>query len=323
MNLSISRRTLIAICAIPVASFGVAAQNSDQPIRIVVPYAPGGSSDLIARTLAERITSANGLPVVVDNKPGGGTVIGAQSVHTAPANGQHVLLVAASFVINPYLMKQLPYDSAKDFVPVTLVGSNPHVLVVSPRVPANNLQEFISWARTRKGQGSYASFGNGSSGHLGFELFKMSGKFEMLHVPYKGAAPAMADLIGGQVDAMLADLPQAITQIKAGKVKAIGVASEVRAESLANVPTFSETGLPGFESKSWYGLLVRSGTSQAQVTALNTAFVGALRDPLVKQKFAQNGLDVSGTGAAEFGAFLSRESTRYGEAVRFSGAKVD
>ena len=307
----------------PLAATAQTAAAAGQNLRVVVPYAPGGSGDLIARTLGERVGASTGQTVVIDNKPGGGTVIGAQAVHTAPANGQHVLFIAASFVINPSLMKQMPFDAMRDFVPVTLLASNPHVLLVSTKVPANTLAEFIAWAKTRQGAASFASFGNGSSGHLGFELFKMAGKFDMLHVPYKGAAPAMADLLGGQVDAMLADLPQAIEQIKAGKVKAIALASATRATTMPAVPTFGESGLPGFESKSWYGLVVRSGTPPAQVAALNTAFTAALREPAVREKFAQNGLDIAGTSAAEFGSFMTSEAAKYAEAVKFSGAKID
>ncbi|MBN9430134.1 MAG: tripartite tricarboxylate transporter substrate binding protein [Burkholderiales bacterium] len=323
------RRTLIAFAlsasalALPgLALQHAAAQPSSQSLRLVVPYAAGGSGDMIARTLGERVATTLG-PVVVDNKPGGGTVIGSQSVAAAPADGQHVLLVAASFVINPHLIRKLPFDVAKDFAPVTLLASNPHVLVVSNAVPANDLQGFIAWARSRKGAATFASFGNGSSGHLGFELFKKAGNFDMVHVPYKGVAPAMTDLMGGQVDAMLTDLPQAVESIKAGKMKAIAIAADARAASLPEVATFAQAGLPGFESRSWYGLVVRSGTSPARIAALNSAFVAALGDPAIRQKFAAAGLDVIGSSAADFSAHMQRESAKYAQAIKSAGLQAE
>lgn len=327
-----TRRTLAAFvaCAVALPALALAlapghaaAQSAGQPLRLVVPYAAGGSGDMIARTLGERVSASLGQSVVIDNKPGGGTVIGTQAVAAAPADGQHVLLVAASFVINPHLMSKLPFDAAKDFVPVTLLASNPHVLVVSNAVPAGNLEEFIAWARSRRGAATFASFGNGSSGHLGFELFKKAGRFEMVHVPYKGVAPAMTDLMGGQVDAMLTDLPQAIESIKAGKMKAIAIASSARAASLPDVATFAQAGLPGFESRSWYGLVMHRDTPPARVAALNAAFVAALAEPAVRQKFTSNGLDITGSSAADFGAYLQRESAKYADVIKSANIRLD
>lgn len=307
----------------PAGAAGPAAPAGTPPLRIVVPYAPGGSGDMIARILGERIGDKVNRPVIVDNKPGGGTVIGAQAVASAPADGTQVLLVAASFIINPHLMSKMPFDPLTDFTPLTLVASNPHVLVVSNATPATNLKDFIAWARMRKGAATFASFGNGSSGHLGFEMLKKAGNFEMVHVPYKGSAPAMTDLLGGHVDAMLTDLPQVIEAIKAGKIKAIAIASSSRAPTLPQIATFSESGLPSFESKSWYGLVVRSGAPTAMVGSLTEAFNDSLREPAVRQKFEQNGLDVIGSSSAEFAGHLKRESVKYGQAVKASGARID
>lgn len=294
-----------------------------QPLRIVVPYAAGGTGDMIARTLAEKVAVATGQTVLVDNKPGGGTLIGSQAVHAAPANGKTVLFVAASFVINPHLMNKMPFDPLKDFVPLTLMASNPHVLVVSNNVPVANWAEFVAWVKTRRGSSSFASFGNGSSGHLGFELLKKSAQLDMVHVPYKGAAPAMTDLLGGQVDTMLTDLPQAVESIKAGKIKALAIASDARSSLLPNVPTFAQVGQANFQSQSWYGLVMRSGTPTTQLNALNSAFVAALNDPSVRQKLTLAGLDVVGSTAAELGGHMKRESARYAEAVKLSGAQID
>jgi tripartite-type tricarboxylate transporter receptor subunit TctC len=305
------------------ASPGHAQSLPTQPIRLIVPYAPGGGGDTLARTLGEHVSRQLGQQVVVENRAGGGTLIGSQAAASAAPNGHTLLFVAASFIINPHLVSKMPFDPAADFTPVTLMASNPHVLVVHPSVPAANLREFVEWARSRKGGATFASFGNGSSGHLGFELLKKAAAFQMVHVPYKGVAPATTDLIGGQVDAMLTDLPLAVAHVQTGKLKAIAAASDRRVPTLPDVPTFSEAGLEGFTSKSWYGLVVRSGTPADAVSRLNAAFVAALRDAAVKEKLNAMGMDAIGSTAAEFERFMKDESARYGEAVRLSGARVD
>lgn len=303
---------------------GACAQTTVAPVMtLIVPYAAGGTGDALARILGEAVGKTTALTVVVDNKPGGGTVIGTLAAKTAPTDGRTLLINAASSVINPYLMPKMAYDINKDFTPVSLLASNPHILVVHPKVPVDDLAGFVAWARQKKGAASYASFGNGSSGHLGFELFKKTAGIDMLHVPYKGVAPAANDLLGGQVDAMLTDLAQVVPQIRAGKLKAIAIASESRTVLLPTVPTFTEAGLPGFTSKSWFGLLVRSETPSEQVAQLNKVFAAALREPAVKEKLAQAGMDPVGSTAAMFSAFMAAESRKYGEAVRFSGAKLD
>lgn len=310
-------------CVALSASPALAQWTPSQPIRFIVPYAPGGGGDTLARTLGERVSKQLGQQVVVENRAGAGTLIGSQAAASAAPDGHTLLFVAASFIINPHLISKMPFDPASDFTPVTLMASNPHVLVVHPSVPATNLREFVEWAQRRKGGATFASFGNGSSGHLGFELLKKAAAFEMVHVPYKGVAPATTDLIGGQVDAMLTDLPLAVAHVQTGKLKAIAVASERRVSTLPGVPTFAEVGLGGFTSKSWYGLVVRSGTPADAVSRLNAAFVAALRDPAVKEKLGAIGMETIGSTAAEFGRFMKDESTRYGEAVRISGARVD
>jgi tripartite-type tricarboxylate transporter receptor subunit TctC len=294
-----------------------------EPINIVVPLATGGTADTVARTVGETVSKALGKPVVVNNKPGGSMVIGTQVVANAPANGYTLLVNTATSVIVPHLMPKLTYDIHKDFVPVTVLASNPHILVVNANVPANTLKEFIAWAKTKNGGATYASFGNGSSGHLGTELFKKAAKIEMLHVPYKGGGPATIDLLGGQVDAMLSDVPLVMSHIKTGKLKAIAIASESRSPLLPNVPTFNEAGVPNFVSKSWFGLMVRAATPDAIVNRLNTEFVKALRDPAVKEKLAAVGVDAIGNSREQFAELMSAEAKKYEEAVKFSGARLD
>ncbi len=305
------------------AASAVAQSFPDQPVRIVVPYSPGGSGDTLTRALAEQVSKRFGQSVVVENKPGGGTVIGAQAVANAPADGLSLLFVAASFVINEHLMPKLPFKPLADFAPVTLAASNPHVLVVHPSVPANDLQEFIAWAKARNGQATFASFGNGSSGHLGFELLKKAAGFDMVHVPYKGVAPATTDLIGGQVDAMLSDLPQVIQYVTSGKLKAIAIAAAERAPTLPEVPTMDESGLKDFRSGSWYGFVVRAGTPEQAIARWSEALVAALHEPSVQARLEQLGMDTIASTREAFGRFLASESQRYAEAVRLSGARVD
>lgn len=315
--------TSLTVSTLSIAASPTGTPAAVTPLRIVVPYAAGGAGDMIARTLGERITSKVSRPVVVENKPGGGTVIGSQAVASAPADGMQVLLVAASFIINPHLMAKMPFAPLTDFAPLTLIASNPHVLVVSNAVPATNLKELMAWARARNGSATFASFGNGSSGHLGFEMLKKAGNFEMIHVPYKGSAPAMTDLFGGHVDAMLTDLPQVIEAIKAGKLKAIAIAATSRAPTLPQVATVHESGLADFESKSWYGLVVKNGAPPATVASLTEAFTSSLREPEVRLKFEQSGLDVIGSTTGEFAQYLKRESVKYGQAVKASGVRID
>jgi tripartite-type tricarboxylate transporter receptor subunit TctC len=322
------RHMLVALAA--GAALSLAVSNSvlaqvypTEPINIVVPLATGGTADTVARTVGETVSKALGKPVVVNNKPGGSMVIGTQVVANAPANGYTLLVNTATSVIVPHLMPKLTYDIHKDFVPVTVLASNPHILVVNANVPANTLKEFIAWAKTKNGGATYASFGNGSSGHLGTELFKKAAKIEMLHVPYKGGGPATIDLLGGQVDAMLSDVPLVMSHIKTGKLKAIAIASESRSPLLPNVPTFNEAGVPNFVSKSWFGLMVRAATPDAIVNRLNTEFVKALRDPAVKEKLAAVGVDAIGNSREQFAELMSAEAKKYEEAVKFSGARLD
>lgn len=318
------RRTLIACGAAFALSASLPVQaQSEGPIKIVVPYAPGGVGDTLSRAVAERMAVTLGENVVVDNKPGGGTVIGTQTAGLAPADGRTLLFVAASFVIQPQLLASPPYDAGRDFVPLTLMASNPHLLVVHPGVPASTLKELVEWAGKRQGAATFASFGKGSSGHLGFELLKKAGNFSMVHVPYKGGAPAMQDLLAGHVDAMLTDLPQAVASVRAGKLKAIAVAAGQRDAALPEVPTLQESGLSGFESRSWFGLVVRAGTPVEATTRLTNAVNDALRDPSLRERLQATGLTFHGSSPAEFAKFLQAETTRYAEAIRISGARTE
>lgn len=305
------------------SGYAQGASPAGRQTRIIVPYPPGGASDALARALAERLSLSMGHRVLVDNKPGGGAVIGTQAALAAPADGQTLLLMAASFVIQPQLLAKAPYDAKQDFVPVIHAASNPHVLVVHPSTPATNLAEFIAWAKAQRGAASFASFGNGSSGHMGFERLKKAAGIDLIHVPYKGSAPAMQNLLGGQVPAMLTDLPQALPFIKSGKIKAIAVGSASRDSTLPEVPTFAEAGLKGLVSESWFGFVVRAGTPPEQVVQLNRAIQAALRDPSMKSALEPTGLNLLGGTPEQFGAFLASETSRYQDVIQSTGMKAE
>ena len=304
-------------------SLGAAAQYPNKPIRLIVPYQAGGTSEVMARAVGEHLTGVWKQPVVIENKPGGGTTIGAAVVAQAPADGYSLFVNASSFLINAQLMSKLPYDPAKDFMPVTLAASNPHVLVVFPGLGISNLKDFLGVAKAKGKSMSYASFGNGSSGHLAFELFKKSYAFDMLHVPYKGVPAAMTDVMGGQVQAMLTDLLAAVPQVKAGKLAGLAVAADKRSPTLPDMPTFEEASGTKFVSRSWFGILVRSGTPPEIHKMLATEIAKALHRPDVKEKLATLGLDTYGTTPEEFAAFMKSESERFADAIRFSGTKIE
>jgi tripartite-type tricarboxylate transporter receptor subunit TctC len=314
---------LLAACALGAPDPAAAADFPSRPIRIVVPYAPGGASETMARLVADRMSAALKQPVIIENRPGGGTVIGASVVAQAPADGYTLFVNASSFVINSHLIAKLPYDPWKDFAPLTLAASNPHVLVTSNALGTRNLAEFLAAARAKGKALSYASFGNGSSGHLAFELLKKTYGFDMEHVPYKSTPQAMMDVIGGQVQAMLTDTPAAVPQAKAGKMMVLAIAADQRSPSLPDVPTFQEATGTRFVSRSWFGFLVRSGTPPEVQKLLQTEIVRALKTPELKDKLHDLGMDTIGSTAEEFAAFMKAESERFADAIRFSGAKAD
>ncbi|MFU2069363.1 Bug family tripartite tricarboxylate transporter substrate binding protein [Bordetella hinzii] len=306
-------------------AFGLAQAETfpSRTITFVVPYAPGGPSDVVARALGQEVAKAAGQSVIVENRPGGGTVIGTQAMLAQPADGQTIGLAAASFVVVPHLLPKAPYDAARDVAPVTLLFSNPYVLVVAPKVPATDLKGFIDWAKGRKGNASYASFGVGSSGHLGFERFKAAAGIDLLHVPYKGAAPAATAVLSGEVEASFADVGAVMPYIKAGKLRAIAVAGEHRSEALPDVPTFAEAGMPGFVSQTWVGLITKAGVAPERVERLNRLFAEALAQPAVKTLLLQSGLEAQPGTPAAFAAFMAQEDKSNAEIIRSANIRLE
>ncbi|MCY1200418.1 hypothetical protein D9M72_118480 [compost metagenome] len=317
------KKTILG-ASLALASLGAAAETfPSQPMTLIVPYTAGGSSDALARALGKAIAKNTGASIVVENRPGGSTVIGAQALLGKPADGYTVMLTAASFVINPYLLNQLPYDSVKDFQPVAQLATNPHVLVVGPKVPAGDLKAFLAWAREQGDKATFSSFGNGSSGHLGFEMLKKQAGLAMMHVPYKGSAPATMAVLSGEVDATLGDVGVVAPHIQAGKLRALAVAGNARTPALPDVPTFAEAGLPGFESQTWMGLLTRAGVPTERVQRLNQMYSEALQDADVRQILAQQGMVAAASSPEAFSAFMKAESAKYGQAVKDGNVRID
>jgi tripartite-type tricarboxylate transporter receptor subunit TctC len=302
------------------AASGVHAQGyPNKPIRIVVPYPPGGFNDTLARTVGQKLNEAWGQPVVVDNKPGGGTLIGTDAVAKTSPDGYTLLITPFAFAVNPSIFKKLPYDPLKDFAPITLAAATPNLLVANASVPFNSLKELIASAKAKPGRLSYASTGTGSSNHLSMEKFKQMAAVDIVHVPYKGSAPAVTDLIGGQVDLMFDNIPNVLPHVKAGKLKGLAVTSPKRSSHVPEVPTVIEGGVPGYEVSVWFGIAAPAGTPEPIITKLNTEIVKVLNLPDVKEKFAAQGVDVVGSTPTEFAAHIKSQMATWDKVVKDAG----
>jgi tripartite-type tricarboxylate transporter receptor subunit TctC len=313
----------LALAAWAAASLAQPAAFPSRPVRIVVPF-PGGLADTLARMLAPRMGEALGQPVLVENRPGGSGVIGAQEVLRAPADG-HVLFLGhiGTHAINPHIFAKLAYDADRDFAPVSLLLTVPNLLIVHPAVPAASVRELVAHAKANPGRLSYGSPGSGSSGHLAAELFKSLAGVEIVHVPYKGAAPALQDLLGGQIQLLFDTLAQGLPQARAGKVRALAVTSARRQAVAPEIATMDEQGFPGWETGPWFGFFVRSGTPEPAAQRLHGETVRALQGPEVADRLAAQGAIIVGNSPAEFAAFIRAESARWGKVVREAGIKAD
>jgi tripartite-type tricarboxylate transporter receptor subunit TctC len=321
-----SRSWSIAGAALAIVVFAATAQPQDypaKPIRVVVPFPPGGGTDLMARTVVQKLGESLGATIVIDNRGGAGGTIGTELVAKSPPDGYVLLVVSASHAINPGLYRKLPYDSVRDFAPVTMLTSGPGLLVVHPSVPVRTVKEFIALARSRPGQLNYASAGIGTPPHLAGELFKTLAGVDIVHVPYKGNGPAYTDLIGGHVSVMFPTIPTAIPHVRAGKLRALAVTTRSRTAITPELPTISESGVPGYDVSSWYGLLAPAGTPAAAVARLQREIAKVLRLPDVSEKLMAQGLDLVGNTPEEFAAILKSEIAKWAKVVTASGARVD
>lgn len=295
-----------------------------KPIRIVMGFPAGGPLDQHARLLTERLQAQLGQPIIIDYKSGAGGTVGAQEVMRAPADGHTIMLANTGvMVINPALYSKLPYATLRDFVPVARTAMQPLALLVNPKVPAQTLQEFVAYARTRPGQINYGSAGNGGSSHLVPEMFKTATGLFMVHIPYRGSAPAFTDLMAGQVQFMAESIPQAAQYHKQGKVRALAVTSRERSPALPDVPTVMESGIQNFEVVGFYGFLAPAGTPKEAVNKLSDAFKLVLSQPDIKTRMVAQGADPAFLGADDFARFLATELPRWARVVEKSGAKLD
>jgi tripartite-type tricarboxylate transporter receptor subunit TctC len=312
------------ICAISLhfAALTAAAQNFPaRPLRIVVAFPAGGGADVLARGLAQKLAGPLGQPVVVENRVGASGIVGSDFVAKSPPDGHTLLMVSTTQAIASRLLPKVPFDLAKSFSPVAFIGTAPLVLVVHPSVPARSVRELIELSKTRKL--NYASAASGTVGHLSMEMLKTMAQFDMLHVPYKGTAPATTDLLGGQVDAMLDILPNAMPYLKAGKLRALAVTSTERSPDLPETPTITQSGLPDYEALNWYGVLSPLGTPAAIVGHLNTLIAAALADPEVAARLSAQGYAVSRMTPEDFGTMIEKDLRKWDRAIKDSGTKPE
>ena len=316
-----------AIAALSFATLaGAQAQDyPSKPIRFIVPYVAGGAGDIFARTIGQKLFEAMGQTVVIDNRPGANGIIGVDLVAKSPADGYTIVMGnSAPFVLNPSLYSKLPYDPLKDFAPVTQGTYYAYILVLHPSVPAKNIQELVAYAKAKPGQLAYGSTGTGSANHLAGEFFAMMTGTKLTHVPYKGSAAALVDVLGGQLPMMFDTPITSIPQLKAGKLRAIGFSGNRRTPQLPDVPTLDELGLKGFEVSSWQAILAPAGTPKAVVDRLYRETIKALKTPDVIERLGtQGGNELIGSTPAEFAALIKAELEKYGKVIKEAGIRIE
>ncbi len=314
----------ISVAAAAGAGASVAQSYPEKPVRIIVPFSPGGGSDIVARAIAPTLSPALGQPVVVDNRPGADGAIGAAAVAKSPADG-HTLLVGTTgpMVISPALKAKMPYETLRDFVPITQLITQPIALVIHPSLPVNTVAQFIALAKARPGELNYGSAGIGNGTHLAAEIFRSITGVNIVHVPYKGTAPAVTDLVGGHVQLIFSSISVMLPQINAGKLKALAVGSERRMPMLPDVPTMAEAGVRGFDASSWYGLFAPAGTPKGAVTRLNEEVAKILRGAEIRDLLLSQGAQPVGNTPEEFAAHIKAELVKWREAVRAAGVKAE
>jgi len=314
---------LASLFALAASATAQAQSWPSKPLRIVVGFPPGASADVAARLVAAKMSESLGQTVLIENKPGAGSNIATESVVRAPADGYTLLLGTIANTINASLSKNLPFDFGRDLAPVASLASLPNLLVVTPSLGVATVQELVATAKRKPGEILYGSSGNGTGPHLSGELFNLMAGVKLTHVPYKGSPQAMTDLLGGRVQAMFAPASTALPHIKAGTLKVLAVSSAKRTGASPELPTIAESGLPGFETSVWFGLLAPAGTPRDIIERLNREANRALADPAVKTQFAAQGIDGMGGTAEQFAAYIKDETAKWARVVQASGAKID
>lgn len=313
----------IALACLPAVSLAQTPNWSAKPIRLVVPFAPGGTTDIVGRMIGQRLGPLLGTQVVIDNKPGANGIMGSEIVARAAPDGHTLVIVAPGHASNVTLYRKLPYDTLTDFEPIALLLTQPSVLVVHPSVPANSMADLLKLAKSQPKTVTYASGGNGSSQHLAAAMFADMTGVDMVHIPYKGSAPAEADLLGGQVNMMFASMVSAMPQVRNGRLRALAVSSDRRSAAAPDLPTVAEAGVAGYSAVAWAGLLAPKGTPPATINALNAAILKIMNEPEVKERLAGLGAEFSPNSPKAFDQFIRSEITRWGDVIRKANLKID
>jgi tripartite-type tricarboxylate transporter receptor subunit TctC len=316
--------TAALLAALAPAQWAVAQSYPTKPIRWIVTYPPGGPTDVVARAIGAKLTEAWGQQIIIDNRAGAGGMIGTELGARAAPDGYTLLFgTSAGMTINPALQSKLPYDPVKDFAPVSLLVINPQLLVLNPTVPANSVKELVALAKAKPGQLNYASVGQGSPNHLGMELLKALTGTNIVHVPYKGTGPAITDLLGGQVQLMFNSMPTVLPLVRSGKLRALAVGSTQRISAIADIPTVAESGVPGFENVTWYGMFAPAKTPREIVNKLNAQVVRILAEPDMAQRLSSQGAEPRSSTPDELAKFMRVEFERWAKVIKSAGVKVE
>ncbi|MDB5900296.1 MAG: Carnitinyl-CoA dehydratase [Ramlibacter sp.] len=309
-----------SVLAVPLAQ---AQKFPDKPIRFIVPFPPGGGNDILARAMQPRLAELLGQPVIIDNKPGAGGNMGTDMAAKAQPDGYTIVIASNQVTINPWLYSKLPFDIEKDLVPVAQAASVPMVLVVNPSVPANSVKEFIALAKASPGKYNHATPGTGTPQHIAFEVFNHEAGIKVTHVPYKGTGPALADLIGGQVQSAIGTMASVEPYVKSGRLRALGVTTPKRSQAMPNVPTIAESALPGFEVPLWYSILAPSGTPRDVIARLSSDIAKTLQTPEVRQRLTDQGFEVHYLNADQMADLMKRDIARWQKSIKDIGLKLD
>jgi tripartite-type tricarboxylate transporter receptor subunit TctC len=317
-------KRLLALVLLVAATQAFAQAYPTKPVKMIIPYPPGGGNDTLGRLFAAKLSDRLGQPVVVENRPGAGTLIGTEAAAKSPPDGYTILLSSiATHALSPNLYAKVPYDPVKDFAPVTLLGIAPTVLVARSDLPAKDLAEFVAAAKARPGGFTYASGGNGTPPHINGEVFKAVAGVDLLHIPFKGGGPALVDLMAGRVDVMLDTAASAMPHVRSGKLRALAISGPKRSAEYPDLPTFAEAGLPQYDTNAWYSVHAPAGTPPEVVRRLNAELVASLKEPDVQARFKQLSTDPVGNTPEEFAAFVRAELDKYARVIKGAGIKLD